>query len=158
VALRQRAKFEGWLKVELGALLESKGVSVRLEETLPLTSSRADIRADFVPGEPTFIMLKTVNTNYRFTGVESLTRPITKNIAGVVEDLSKLRAGVEGPSILVVFPVFPLHADDEARRIAWELHEARLLAEGELRASGFVRPPCSGGEWGVGWFVLGVRL
>jgi hypothetical protein len=58
------------------------------------------------------IELKTVNTNYRFKNVEKKTRPITKNIKGVINDIEKLKA-LEYTNKSVMFVVFPLTLDNK---------------------------------------------
>ncbi len=93
---RERAKFEGWLKVEL-------------------CGSLSDIFTDIIPEkgriDVTFgdwaIELKTLNTNYRFKNVENKIRPITKNIQGVIDDIENLKSSnYKNKAILfVVFPV-----------------------------------------------------
>jgi hypothetical protein len=88
IAVRQRAKFEGWRKFELAAYAELHGAqSVEVETAsgddlvrtrCDLTFSYGDKRCD--------VELKTCNTNWRMEGVLSRTRPITKNVAGIVAD------------------------------------------------------------------------
>src|SRR6267142_7167140 len=70
----RRAKFEGWLKVEIIDILAKKG-----KNALP-EIGRIDVSFDTVG-----IELKTVNTNIRYPNVINTTRPITKNIDGVNE-------------------------------------------------------------------------
>jgi hypothetical protein len=91
-----RAKFEGWLKVELCETLSRHYKNVLPEQ------GRIDI---------TFnnwgIELKTVNTNYRYPNVKNLHRPITINVEGVISDIEKLKQSkfLHKAILLVVFPV-----------------------------------------------------
>jgi len=109
IAVRQRAKFEGWLKFELAAFAEAKGMQdVRVEpSTGELTRSRSDLTFSR-SGERYDIELKTCNTNYRMEGVLELTRPITKNLAAIIDDAKKLQvcAG-RGIVAVCIFPVCP---------------------------------------------------
>lgn len=95
VFARERAKFEGWLKLEL-----CESLSKYFKDVAP-ERDRIDIRFDGWG-----IELKTVNTNYRYRGVIDKHRPITKNVQGVVEDIDKLRS-VAIANKAVLFIVFP---------------------------------------------------
>jgi hypothetical protein len=107
LAMSQRAKFEGWLKFELAEYAISEGatdvvIEPRINEKF---LSRADLAFTY-NGNRIIIELKTPNTNYRMTGVENRTRPITKNIHSILEDIKKLGShGVEGIIAFVLFPV-----------------------------------------------------
>ncbi len=92
IAVRQRAKFEGWLKFELAAYAESMGaVDVEVEAAAEDSSnSRADLTFNY-NGDRCDVELKTCNTNWRMKGVLAKTRPITKNVAGIIEDARKLQ-------------------------------------------------------------------
>jgi hypothetical protein len=154
VALRQRAKFENWLKIELASALAQTGYTVRLEESYsigPRQSYRADIMV--ANGQDiSLIMLKTVNTNFRFPGVENHSRPITKNIAGVIEDMAKLTlrpAATAGYALFVTFPVAS-HRQDRDNQL--QMHINRIWKQSaQPVASGFVpRHP----EWGLTWHLI----
>lgn len=157
VALRQRAKFEGWLKVELAHALEQRGVRAELEASVGGTSHRADIKIRSPGGEQFLIVLKTVNTNFRFPGVVERTRPITKNISGVIEDATKVRAASPLITGLLVFPVFPV-ASDEGHRVRQLAEHVKRIEQAGCRVElqGFVSPAGSDGSWGVSWFVMSV--
>lgn len=117
LAARQRAKFEGWLKFELADKAQREGASeVRVEPVLP--GGRADL-SFVLAGERHIVELKTPNTNYRIEGVEALTRPITKNIASIVEDAEKLARCGGG---VIAFILFPLRPKDRA----WENYLLRI--------------------------------
>jgi hypothetical protein len=77
---KERAKFEGWLKVELCESLSKHFPTVTPEK------DRIDITFD-----DRAIELKTVNTSYQYENVKKKTRPITKNIQGVIADIEKLK-------------------------------------------------------------------
>ncbi len=107
---RERAKFEGWLKVELCDILSKYFKDVAPER------NRIDV---------TFhnwaIELKTVNTNYRYKNVEIKTRPITKNVQGVIDDIESLKSSnYENKGIL--FVVFPVTRDNED----WQGHLGKI--------------------------------
>jgi len=93
---QRRAKFEGWLKVELIDVLVKEG-----KDALP-EIGRIDVSFDDVG-----IELKTVNTNIRYVNVNNATRPITKNRKGVIEDIENLRES-KFTHKFVVFVVFPI--------------------------------------------------
>lgn len=111
IAIRQRAKFEGWLKFELAAYAARHGATqVQVEASYAKTAidlSRSDVSFSF-GGERYDVELKTPNTNWRLPGVTNATRPITQNIAEIVEDGRKL-AGCAGRGIvaIVMFPIPP---------------------------------------------------
>ena len=85
VAVRQRAKFEGWLKFELALYAEQHGATDVKVEAPSSSGSRSDLTFLY-DGKRYDVELKTSNTNWRMKGVLSRTRPITKNIRGVIID------------------------------------------------------------------------
>jgi len=121
LAVRQRAKWEGWLKFELAARAGREGhgpVSVeegygqvRADVTFHDRSNRYDVE------------LKTPNTNWRMPGVLAKTRPITMNIAGIVADARKLEQ-VPGLGI-VCFALFPVPAGHDK----WVVYLERISEE-----------------------------
>lgn len=106
----RRAKFEGWLKVELIDIL------VRQNQNALPEIDRIDISFDNVG-----IELKTVNTNIRYPNVVSTTRPITNNVDGVIEDIKILKTKNFTDSF-VVFIVFPITHDNQN----WKQHLERI--------------------------------
>ena len=98
---KERAKFEGWLKVEL-----CESLSKYFTDVIP-EKSRIDVTFD-----DWAIQLKTVNTNIRYPGVINKTRPITKNVQGIIDDIEKL-SSVTYPKKAVLFVVFPIIHDNE---------------------------------------------
>jgi len=93
----ERAKFEGWVKVELIGILRKY-----FKEVLP-EENRIDVVADGWA-----IEVKTINTNYRHYLVKKKRRPITKNIKGILKDVKKLKNNIEYANKAVLFIVFPL--------------------------------------------------
>jgi hypothetical protein len=91
-----RAKFEGWLKVELCDILSYHYSIVPEQDTV-----------DIVVDDKFALELKTVNTNYTYKGIENKTKPITDNINSVIGDIKKLQLK-EYSNKAVVFVVFPL--------------------------------------------------
>jgi len=53
------------------------------------------------------IELKTMNTNYRCVGAINKTRPITKNVEKIIEDIEKLKKS-KYKYRMMIFVVFPL--------------------------------------------------
>jgi hypothetical protein len=116
VFAKERAKFEGWLKVEICDIL-----SGHVSDVIP-EKNRTDI---------TFgnwaIELKTVNTNYRFQNVVNKIRPITMNTQGVVEDIQKLKTSTYLKKA-ICFVAFPVTHDNEDWQIQLK-RISRLLKE-----------------------------
>lgn len=121
IALRQKAKFEGWLKFELATYLEKKGLeSVEVESYKSYTRDRADI--SFFHNENSYsIELKTSNTNWKISGVRPSIRPITKNIKSIITDAVKLNSS-QG---IVAFVLFPIPSADKR----WEVYIDRIIKE-----------------------------
>jgi hypothetical protein len=124
VALRQRAKFEGWLKFELAACAEQNGatsvcVEASSEDQAVGTGCRADLSFHFEEARYD-VELKTPNCNWRLPGVRNLTRPITKNIAEIVLDARKLSASTNHG--LVAFVLFPIPPGD----VRWHEYLQRI--------------------------------
>jgi len=113
VFAKERAKFEGWLKVELCDSLSKYFTNVCPEQ------DRMDITF-----EDWAIELKTVNTNIRYTGVRNKTRPITKNTQGVVNDIEKLRKKDRSKKA-VLFIAFPIHHTNEY----WQTQLKRISSQ-----------------------------
>jgi len=98
---KERAKFEGWLKVEL-----CDSLSKYFKDVTPEKNTHERKRID-VTFENWAIELKTINTNIRYKNVKNKHRPITKNTKGVIKDIEKLKStGCTNRAILfVVFPI-----------------------------------------------------
>jgi len=117
---KERAKFEGWLKVEL-----CDSLSKYFKDIVP-ESNRIDI---------TFknwaIELKTVNTNIRYKNVKNKHRPITRNTQGVIDDIEKLKSS-SYTNRAVLFVVFPItHCNEnwqvQLQRISKLLREIKYI-------------------------------
>ncbi len=111
---KERAKFEGWLKVELCDSLSKHFADVTPEK------DRIDITF-----EDWAIELKTINTNVRYANVKNKRRPITKNTQGVVDDIEKLRH-TKYKNKSVCFAVFPILHNDRNWRIQLERINCQL--------------------------------
>jgi len=98
----ERAKFEGWLKVEICDILLNY-----FKDVIP-EKNRVDISFDDWGVE-----LKTLNTNIKYEEVKDKTRPITKNTNGVIIDINKLKSLNCYKNKAVLFIVFPITSDDK---------------------------------------------
>jgi len=103
VFVKNRAKFEGWLKVEIVNILCNR-IPNKTDKIIP-EKYRIDVVFD-----DSALELKTVNTNYRRKGIENKKRPITLNVKELEKDIDKLRKlhkkDIKNKAIL--FVVFPL--------------------------------------------------
>ena len=118
IPVRQKAKFEGWLKFELAHYLEDIGMkSVKVESKVWLCRDRIDITF-FHDGEPYSLELKTPNTNWKIEGINSNCRPITKNIQSIISDAIKLNS----ENGIVAFVLFPIPVADNR----WEIYLDRI--------------------------------
>jgi hypothetical protein len=98
---QERAKFEGWLKVELCATISKYSREIVPEE------NRIDVTFDNWA-----IELKTVNTNIRYNNVKNKHRPITNNIQGIIDDIEKLRSTTYANKG-ILFVAFPILHDNK---------------------------------------------
>ena len=125
IALQQRAKFEHWLKFELAETAISNGASsVEIEPVG--TGEGAGIRGDVAftyEGNRYHVELKTPNTNCRMPGAWQLTRPITKNIAEIVQDGRK--PPLPDPERIIAFAMFPVPPSDDR----WHTYLDRVSEE-----------------------------
>jgi len=133
IAIRQRSKFEGWLKLELAHAFEVAGFEdVKLEYAYG-QGKRADV--SFVMGEGTrcFLELKTCNTNWVVGNIPKRHRPVTKNAEKLLKDVYNVKQ-VEEPDVgVVVSLVFPVSVKEgletlKERMRRWK-YGAQLLAE-----------------------------
>lgn len=101
ISIKQRAKFEGWLKFELANALKNNGYSDTCVEYYVKKGKHIDIYAN-----ESFIELKTPNTSYRNDFSEDVIRPITKNVSSIIDDINKLKP-YNKPGY-IAFVMFPL--------------------------------------------------
>jgi len=131
VAVRQRAKFEGWLKFELVHALEKAQSysNIRVEEPYLIGSNKkADVAFTF-HGRKCFLQLKTCNTNWRVGDVEIRTRPITRNIKGVIDDIEEMRKIKEPELGIALMVLFPVNINKSLDEIA---NDIRRIKNGEM--------------------------
>lgn len=117
---KERAKFEGWLKVEL-----CDSLSNCFEDVIP-EKNRIDVTF-----ENWAIELKTVNTNIRYKNVKNKIRPIAKNRQGVIDDIKKLKS-IDYPNRATLFIVFPITHNNkywqiQLQRISPSLREIKYV-------------------------------
>lgn len=108
LACKQRAKFEGWLKFEIACALKHDPdfLNVIIEDNYP-NFGRSDLSFIY-NAEKYFIEMKTANTNWRDEGLEIKTRPITRNIKGIIKDIKKIteyNSLAHGIMIFIIFPI-----------------------------------------------------
>ena len=129
---KQRAKFEGWVKVELcGILKEILGndLQVKLEKYYKLHKVHIDIVFKGSDNKDYAIEIKTINTSYRYPDVIKKTCPITENIKGLISDIGKLKNLKKSNSIndgAVLFVVFPV----EPNNPYWKSHYENIKEGG----------------------------
>ena len=124
IPVRQRAKFEGWLKFELANWLENNGYdNIEVESEKHFSRSKVDI-SFFHNANPYSIELKTPNTNWKISGVAEKNRPITENIQSIITDAKKLNS----KSGIVGFVPFPVPINDDR----WEFYLDRIQHQTEL--------------------------
>lgn len=122
IPMRQKAKFEGWLKFELACYIESKGyLDVDVETKRFGGAFRTDITFYDQEHNIFSIELKTSNTNWNIPGIRQGGKPLTKNIKSIIADCIKLNSG-QG---IVAFVLFPIPTSD--RR--WEKYFERIVEE-----------------------------
>ena len=112
IFVSNRAKFEGWLKVETIEIL-----SKHSSNTVP-EKDRIDITFDDWALE-----LKTCNTSYIYPGVVNKTRPITSNVSGIIGDIRSLEKTMYARRA-VLFVVFPL----KHSKMEWRRHYNKILS------------------------------
>lgn len=104
IAIKQRAKFEGWLKMELAYQLAQNNQQTTVEHKIGNNS--IDLLSNNC-----LIELKTPNTNYIVSGVINKTKPITDNINSILDDIHKLQSikvNAGYSHYYVAFVLFPL--------------------------------------------------
>ncbi|MDD6583041.1 MAG: hypothetical protein PUF10_10270 [Bacteroidales bacterium] len=105
IHIPQRAKFERYLQAVLSLRLKKRFDDTEIE--YPLDGKHVDIYAN-----ETCIELKTPNTSYKFSDIVDKTRPITKNVQSITDDINKLRT-LKIKEGVVAFVMFPIHTDKD---------------------------------------------
>lgn len=105
-----RSKFEGWLKVEICNILSNYTDKIFPEKDY------VDIVVDNWA-----IELKTVNTSYKVDGVDSKTKPLSKNINSVIKDINDLKRK-NYKHKAVIFIVFPLQKSNKK----WQEYKEKI--------------------------------
>lgn len=124
IAIRQKNKFEGWLKFELAHYLEKMGMeSVEVESTVEYKRCRYDI-SFYHKGDFYRVELKTPNTNWKIDGIKKSGRPITANIASIISDAKKLNSNYG----IVAFVLFPIPVEDDR----WKIYIERISTECDI--------------------------
>ena len=132
---KERAKFEGWFKVEICNVLAELGKKIAIIPEKGYNKNknyRIDLEIKY--GECIgLIELKTINTNYKYEGVTEKTKPITDNVDDVIKDINRLKEiidpNTENISGYVIFIVFPL----EEENINWEKHLNKIKELAEIK-------------------------
>jgi len=147
VAVPQRAKYEGWLKMEMAAALalHEDFKDVNIEPSYPL-KGKADLSLR-VDRTIWYLELKTSNTNWRARGLANRTRPITLNISQIIADIAKLREKCPPAKGLMVFTLFPVPTqiweEHDRAQLSYHLHrierESGLVGDSLLGQCDFVR-------------------
>ena len=114
IAFKQRAKFEGWLKFEIAKEFQTSGKDTKVE--YPIAKGHVDLFADNC-----LIELKTPNTSYTCKGVAPKTRPITKNVNDIINDINKLGklrkiSKVPCYDLFIAFVMFPIDKNKKYMR------------------------------------------
>lgn len=114
IAVKQRAKFEGWLKFELAHALNCKYPGVVVEFSAERNGGEkvlVDLHAN-----NSLIELKTANTNYCKDLCQSPTRPITKNVESINHDIEKLKSISFSGKKYIAFTMFPLDSEQAYKK------------------------------------------
>ena len=101
IAIKQRAKFEGWLKFEL---------AYELWKINPQTVVEYAIKGKHVDlfSNGALIELKTPNTKYQLDTVDKKCLSMTLNIQKIIDDIEKLRKLAPEVPSYVAFVMFPI--------------------------------------------------
>ena len=132
--VENRAKFEGWFKVELIDFLVVNGYNAIPEI----------FRIDITISEEWAIELKTINTSYKlnqFKKLKNKTKPITMNIAGIINDIKNLKENkyiqfcknnekqIIYKNKVIIFIVFPVEHKDSNSYNKWIKHKMKIENE-----------------------------
>ena len=122
----ERAKFEGWVKVELARIFSELGYKVEPEKPYSIDKERHQVDLFSESGNTGLcVELKTVNTSYKGILAKKKTRPITMNINSILEDLeelSRIKEANPGVECYVLFLVYPCRSENRY----WQMHKRKL--------------------------------
>lgn len=125
IPIRQKAKFEGWLKFELAYSLEKNGLKqVEVESLRSYSKERRDL-SFFNDDKFYTVEIKTSNTNWKCEGVSVASKPITKNIQSIISDAKKLNSS-QG---IIAFILFPIPCNDNR----WHHYIDRISRETDIK-------------------------
>jgi len=138
--VRQRAKFENWLKIELfysiwqKLLHRNHNSEIRIEESYP---KKKKLRCDifFAPSRRrhVYLELKTINTSYDCNSnlIPKKTKPIADNVESIIEASERLRNFTKKrDEKIVAFVVYPLCKEKLGN---WQKHESKINEQGFLK-------------------------
>jgi CRISPR type III-B/RAMP module RAMP protein Cmr1 len=131
--VRQRAKVEGWLKVELlysiwqELLHGNHNSEIEIERPYPKNKKlRCDIFFTTPRKRNVYLELKIVNTSYNcnYNRIPKKTKAIADNVNSVIEAANRLRKFTKrGDQRIVAFVVYPLCKEKLSK---WEKHESEI--------------------------------
>ena len=136
MAVRQRASFTGWLKLEMAYALELYGFPSVMMDYPYAGGRKADISFELEEGGRCFLELRTCRTNWAAAGVLPSRKTMTKGVRGLLSDLEAVKNVAEPDLGLALVVLFPVPAREswrvEEKIRAWK-HGPALLAEDPLR-------------------------
>lgn len=122
IPIRQRAKFEGWLKFELAHYISQQGYPDVEVETKGITNRFLTDITFFDENNNSFsVELKTSNTNWNVPGIRKVRKPVTKNINSIIRDCIKLNSS-QG---IIAFVLFPIPTQDTR----WEVYFEKIVEQ-----------------------------
>lgn len=140
LAVRQRAKFEDWLKIELfysiwqKLLHGNQDSEIEIERPYPKNKQlRCDIFFATPQKRHVYLELKIINTSYDCDSylIPKKAKPITKNVQSVIEASERLRKFTnKKDEKIVAFVVYPLCREKLGN---WQKHESKINEQGFLK-------------------------
>lgn len=135
VPFQQRAKFEGWLKIELAAKLYGKFSDTTLEYSYPHNKlSHADIFSNDY-----YIELKTSDTDCAYNNCVPGRKRFSNNVSAILDDINKLCTHrYKGIVAFVLFP-WNKNCQPNIRRIRIRVSKIPKIAikEGDSSTPGY---------------------
>ncbi|MCL5123841.1 MAG: hypothetical protein M1511_04950 [Deltaproteobacteria bacterium] len=133
------------------------GFSEIIIENSYTQGGRSDISFRYM-NEKYQVEMKTANTSWRVNGVETLTRPITMNIDGIIDDIGVLKSKCPPDHGLAVFTLFPIpqqllrYYPDKLDSHLHRIEREAELEEASLKRAMNLIPITE--DYGVGVFVI----